>query len=243
MVKLYRYLYKKFAPFNDKIKIRREVFRKGNALYEEISKESLEYALYNPKGKGKKSYKVNFDDGYEIVIAQTREQSYEDIVGPTQLYQYQYIEPYLKSSNAVLDVACGTGYGSKFLVEHNAVVYGVDISNEVINFATHRYPEIQFIQSSADNLPFEDNFFDVIVSVETVEHIHDDISFLKEVHRVLKPNGKILLTTPHHGFGNPFHVREYYRNEFVSLLSQWFDPKKWVWIKDDGKWMELICTK
>ena len=234
---------KKFTIPHEKFKFRREVFKKGNVLYKELSKESLQFALYEPKGKGKKSYKVIFDDGYSMEITHTREQSYEHIVGPTQLFQYKYIEPYLEPGNVVLDVACGTGYGAKWLNDHNVVVYGVDKSSEAIEYATHRYPDIQFIQSLAENLPFPDAFFDIILSVETIEHISDDISFLKEVHRVLKPGGKILLTTPHHGFGNPFHVREYYRDEFVEVLSRWFDIDKWIWITDDERWMELICIK
>ena len=62
----------------------------------------------------------------------------------------------------------------------------------------------------------DDNSFDSIVSFQVIEHIQDDMLFLKEIHRVLKPGGIALLTTPNRRMSlsrNPWHIREYLSDE------------------------------
>ena len=75
-------------------------------------------------------------------------------------------------------------------------------------------------------MAFKDSTFDVIVSFETIEHLPDDYRFLREVIRVLKPEGYFFISTPHNKKGlapqNPFHYREYSWDGFYELLSQYF---------------------
>ena len=226
-----------------RFKLFNKEFNLGKVRYRELTKESLQYALYHPKGNGKKQYQVNFHDGTEMIITHTREQSFEDIIGPTQLFQYYYIEPFLRKDHRVLDVACGTGYGSNWLKSKVDLVIGVDINETIIMYATKRYPGITFIKSNGKTLPFKDYSFDIIVSVETIEHVKDDQLFLKELHRVLRKGGQLLITTPHIGLGNPFHIREYRTRELEDRLSEYFRPKKWKWINKNEKNLDIICTK
>jgi SAM-dependent methyltransferase len=74
-------------------------------------------------------------------------------------------------------------------------------------------------------LPFEDNTFDFVVSFQVIEHIKDDNYFVKEIHRVLKPSGKFIVTTPNiltTLTRNPWHIREYKKEELQKLLLQNF---------------------
>lgn len=74
-----------------------------------------------------------------------------------------------------------------------------------------------------DGLP--DNAYDSVVSFQVIEHIQDDMLFLKEIHRVLKPGGVALLTTPNRKMSltrNPWHIREYLPHELKTLAENFF---------------------
>ena len=71
-----------------------------------------------------------------------------------------------------------------------------------------------------------DSEFDCVVSIEVLEHVEDDASFVREVSRVLKPGGVFLMTTPNGDFvpnvSNPDHKRHYKRKELQALLDSYF---------------------
>ena len=70
-----------------------------------------------------------------------------------------------------------------------------------------------------------DNTFDTVVSFQVIEHIEDDALLLKEIHRVLKPGGIALLTTPNRKMSltrNPWHIREYLADELEALAARYF---------------------
>jgi len=70
-----------------------------------------------------------------------------------------------------------------------------------------------------------DNSFDFAVSFQVIEHIKADREFIREIHRVLKPGGKLLLSTPNRLMSltrNPWHVREYTSAELKALLGECF---------------------
>lgn len=123
----------------------------------------------------------------------------------------------------ILDVACGTGYGSKMLIDAGAGdVLGVDISGEALRFAVKTY-RITTVQANATILPINNSEFDLAVSFETIEHVTDAQDFLREINRVLRPGGVLLLSTPNSELSahvNPFHVREYTRSELLAVLQE-----------------------
>lgn len=105
------------------------------------------------------------------------------------------IQPFCRGD--VLDVGCGEGTFTSQLGKLNKVrkVIGIDISYEAISCARHKYPEIDFEVMSTEELMFADEEFDVITSIEVVEHILDTKKMFSEFNRVLKMNGKLLITT------------------------------------------------
>ncbi len=131
----------------------------------------------------------------------------------------------------VLDLASGEGYGSALLASNALKVLGVDISDETVNAAVIKYKSnnLAFEQGSADKIPAEDNFFDVVVSFETIEHhpYHDEM--MQEIKRVLKKDGLLIISTPDKYFysdmsnyKNPFHVKELYLKDFQALINKYF---------------------
>lgn len=126
----------------------------------------------------------------------------------SHIARYQFAGEYVnknsrfQKSEKVLDVACGFGYGTKILHRLTGMkVVGLDLSEAAINYAKKicfKKPVINFLVGDARNLPFPDNSFQYIVSFETIEHMHyqDALSMIKELHRVLKPGGILIISTP-----------------------------------------------
>jgi len=92
--------------------------------------------------------------------------------------------PFLSKKMKILDLGSGDGWFTKFLNSKGYNCYGVDTSIE----NNHH-----FYKGTADNIPFSENYFDCVVMFEVIEHIKP--SCYKEINRVLKNKGKIILTT------------------------------------------------
>jgi len=156
----------------------------------------------------------------------------------TKAYQehsarYDFAAKYVKNKK-VLDIACGVGYGTKILLNAGSKeVIGCDISSESIDYAKQHYSnkQITFKVQDATKLDFTDNYFDCIVSFETIEHVDDYNAVLKEFYRVIKKNGTLIISTPNKDVSskgkdkpeNPFHVKEFTISEISDLLSQNFN--------------------
>ncbi len=135
------------------------------------------------------------------------------------------------AGKAVLDIACGTGYGIGLLRTHARFVAGVDIDPNAAKQAVKECGEnAAVILGNGIGLPFDDDTFDVITSFETLEHLQERAAFLAELRRVLRPDGDLILSTPNANYSqpvngvpaNPFHIHEYEPNELRSELEEYF---------------------
>jgi 2-polyprenyl-3-methyl-5-hydroxy-6-metoxy-1,4-benzoquinol methylase len=126
----------------------------------------------------------------------------------------------------VLEVGCGEGRGISLLTERARTFTAVDKIRPVIESLQKQYPGGRFMSMNIPPLSgLEDNAYDGIVSFQVIEHIQDDSLFLKEIHRVLRPGGTALLTTPNRKMSlsrNPWHIREYLAQELSALASKFF---------------------
>ncbi|MFN2273116.1 MAG: methyltransferase domain-containing protein [Anaerolineae bacterium] len=99
----------------------------------------------------------------------------------------------------ILDLACGTGYGSRLLASVGEVV-GVDMDEEVVEHANRHYKteNTSFEVGNADDVNFLDHLgtFDVVVSLATIEHLEDHYRFLAWVKRILRPGGASIISCP-----------------------------------------------
>ncbi len=157
---------------------------------------------------------------------------------PADIYR-EHIDRYifaasLTKGKAILDVACGTGYGANHMVEVGARrAVGVDISIESVACARDRFGGGEgrsFVCADGIKLPFGNDSFDIVVSFETIEHIRQYREFLLECRRVLKENGLFICSTPNRKVFSPgseeplnvFHVKEFWPGEFRQLLCTCF---------------------
>ncbi len=136
----------------------------------------------------------------------------------------------LAPGRRVLDAACGEGYGSALVARAGGQVLGLDIGADAVAHARARYagvPGLHFAQADATALgAYADASFDLILSFETLEHVHAHEVMLDGFARLLAPGGLLLVSTPDKhtytdltGEVNPHHVRELYRDEFEALLA------------------------
>ena len=129
----------------------------------------------------------------------------------------------------VLDIASGEGYGAALLASIAATVTGVDVAPEAVRHATENYvaSNLTFLRGVATNVPVEDSAADVVVSFETLEHMSEQEQFLREIKRVLRPGGVLVMSTPDREFfatwlPNPFHLKELNRASFRQLIDGYF---------------------
>jgi 2-polyprenyl-3-methyl-5-hydroxy-6-metoxy-1,4-benzoquinol methylase len=157
-------------------------------------------------------------------------------------YRYRFTASRLKNFRStisedtplkVLDIACGMGYGSKILAQTlQAQVKGVDIAADALDYAreNHSAEGVELSQGGITEIPFSDASFDVAVCYETIEHVHyeETLVALKELYRVLKPGGKLFISTPNRyftfalqlmGMKNPFHFYEFRPRELRQVLE------------------------
>lgn len=110
--------------------------------------------------------------------------------------RYMFLKEYLKNKKgSSLDIGCNQGFFTEFLRNLGFDSYGIDIGESHIDFAK-KNGKSSYSIGSAEKIPFEDNRFDVIILLATLEHIRDRATALKEINRVLKPNGTLIVTIP-----------------------------------------------
>jgi 2-polyprenyl-3-methyl-5-hydroxy-6-metoxy-1,4-benzoquinol methylase len=145
--------------------------------------------------------------------------------------RYYFALPYIQGR--VLDIACGTGYGSHLVAKDRkrevTEIVGVDIDEQTIHYANKEYhhQKVTFMQGDALDplLPERLGMFDTILSFETVEHVEDDLTFMDHLYQMLKPGGTLVLSSP---FGRgrgmptsePFHVHQLTPKEFEGLFER-----------------------
>jgi len=104
-----------------------------------------------------------------------------------------------KNAEVLLDGGCSWGYCTRFFKQKCGRTYGIDTNEDFIKIAAKRYPQIQFQKSGLEKIPFKDEYFDVVVLNDVIEHVEDEKESLNEVCRVLKEGGCLIMTTPHKG--------------------------------------------
>jgi SAM-dependent methyltransferase len=130
----------------------------------------------------------------------------------------------------VLDVACGAGFGLQMLRDAGARAIGVDYAADALSDVRRRQPAARLCRGNGMCLPLQDASIDMVVSFETIEHVPDAVALVVEIRRVLKPGGRLVLSTPNRAFGpparhtdNPFHIREFTADELRDLLRASFE--------------------
>lgn len=155
---------------------------------------------------------------------------YDGLEASIHIARYLLAKNYC-SQRRVLDIACGEGYGSRLLKDWGATeVHGVDISEEALTNARRNFAGdgIEFLRSSGEDLLslLTGKGFDLIVSLETIEHLQSPETFLGNLRSLLNPGGTIIISCPNdwwyfptEGERNPYHLRKYHFEEFREMTE------------------------
>ncbi|UBF27984.1 methyltransferase domain-containing protein [Kovacikia minuta CCNUW1] len=102
----------------------------------------------------------------------------------------------------VLDLGCGNGSLTRRIAQQGYEVVGVEDSASGVQCAQQHAPECHFIHASIYHLPFADleGQFDIVVGAEVIEHLIYPRELVRSAQRCLKPGGRLILTTPYHGY-------------------------------------------
>jgi SAM-dependent methyltransferase len=137
----------------------------------------------------------------------------------------QVLDQYVGRDGArrILDVGCGTGTMLTHLAAFGKV-QGVDIDEEAVGYCRER-GLVDVSMGEASDLPFPQDSFDLVTALDVIEHLDDDASALREMGRVLRPRGHLLVTVPAHRFmwGDQdevnMHKRRYVASELRDRLT------------------------
>lgn len=113
---------------------------------------------------------------------------------PFRLASYLFDRFSINRGNKLLEVGCGRGDFLEAFQSLGAICYGTDLSTNYI--ANERGIETTCCDVSSESLPYEDKFFDVVYQKSLLEHLYSPDNLMKEIHRVLKPGGKVIILTP-----------------------------------------------
>ncbi len=159
-------------------------------------------------------------------------------VHPSHAIRYRFSQDHAKGK-VVLDAGCADGFGSTLLAEVALSVHAIDNDPALIAEAQkkHARANITFQSGDVRSLPFPDNTFDCAVGFEIIEHFKDQGAFLRELRRVVKPGGVLIISTPdhvanmkigvyqprHEGHGHPGELTFL---EFFYLMNHYFSAPR-----------------
>jgi len=146
-----------------------------------------------------------------------------------RLYQrYRFAQQFCKDKE-VLEVACGGGMGLGYLAKVAKKVIGGDIDKNILKYPLKHYrgrDKIEIRELDAQNLPFEDKSFDVVIFYEAIYYLAKPEKFVSEAQRVLKDNGVLLICTVNKDWTDfnpsPYSTKYFSAPELYSLLNQKF---------------------
>jgi SAM-dependent methyltransferase len=152
----------------------------------------------------------------------------ERVIHLMHVYAYSLVREYARPHHRVLEVGFGEGYGSEMIRGWAAEYHGVEVSPEAVSHAAEKYahPKCTFHHSPV-GLPFPDDYFDVAISFQVIEHVEDVEAYLDEIRRVCRSGATILIVTPNRNHRladgerpwNRYHVREFNPSEFEGVLT------------------------
>ena len=128
-------------------------------------------------------------------------------------------------ADIVLDFGCGAGYMTVEIAKAARMTYGIDVNPYISTIPVPALlkDKLHYTMVDGQHLPFEDSYFDKILASEILPMIKDPAVFIKEIYRVMKPGGRLVISN---GAGHPSIKRAYENNSILLKLIEWFYNKR-----------------
>jgi len=136
---------------------------------------------------------------------------------------FRKIDDILKSFQAQnkfgIDLGCGESHLLSILSENKTVgaIVAYDISTENLRNAKLRYPEFVYVQGDAHFIAFRNRTFDYVIALEILEHVGSPENVLNEIHRIAKPDAKVVISVPNEPF---FHLGNILRGKYIKRFGK-----------------------
>ena len=125
----------------------------------------------------------------------------------------------------LLDVGCDRGFVTQGFAQKAKEVYGIDNNKEAIAYGKKHHTGVTLIHAPGERIPFKNEYFDIVVMGDVLEHVEDEKKTLNEVYRVMKKDGTLLISVPHKGLFrwiDTFNMKFYF-----PRLYRWWKGKKY----------------
>lgn len=131
----------------------------------------------------------------------------------------------------LLDLGCAFGFGTRLPAKHFET-YGHDLSAPYIERARRALPDVTFTVGPADSVPYPDAFFDAVLLLDVLEHVEDDGAVLREIARVLRPGGSLVMSVPNQGLLARFDSLNVYQHVFGDRVPPPTDDPSWPGVRE-----------
>lgn len=150
---------------------------------------------------------------------------------------YEFIIKYCRKK-IVLDAGCGQGWGSALIAKVAKKIIGIDSDEASLKIARDKFTfnNLLFQKDNLEHLDSVKEKLNVIICLQTIEHLNNPNKFLEKVVKLLKANGVLILSTPNKmsdHIPSPYHVKEYSATEIKKLLSNYFKHVKLFGLYED----------
>jgi SAM-dependent methyltransferase len=136
----------------------------------------------------------------------------------------------IPDDSRVLDLGCAFGFGTR-LPARRFKTYGHDLSAPYIERARHSLPDVTFTVGPADSVPYPDAFFDAVLLLDVLEHVPDDVAVVREIARVLRPGGTLVVSVPNQGILARFDSLNVYERIFGNRVPPPTDDPSWPGVR------------
>ncbi len=155
---------------------------------------------------------------------QSRHQLRDDFTYCGYIALYRFAAGFCRNQRTA-EIGCGSGYGSYLLAHFAHQVFALDIDAKELFRARHYYRKdnLYFFAADALRTGLPDDYFDIVVSLETFEHLrpHQAVAFLQELTRIMSPQGALILTTPNKTIYDKISISSDHHNEMT--VREWFN--------------------
>ncbi|MCM8788149.1 MAG: methyltransferase domain-containing protein [Candidatus Omnitrophica bacterium] len=174
------------------------------------------------KNQLKKYFYDSINENWPKILNKKEFKKRFDLIFNSLLKNYDF------KNKKVLDAGCGLGLITNELIKRKSDVYGIDISKKSVEYLKNKFNSEKFMFSSVAKLPFKNDFFDLVIFTEVLEHIEkkDQLTALRELYRVLKPKGFLVLTTPNLLWRPFFKFLEIIKIRPYHGIENWYRIKK-----------------
>lgn len=192
----------------------------------------IDLALFRLAKIGRKrlNEKAELDVFYEEFFTDNDDKVFNSGRDRRKVYKGRVLDQIVRQSvsdnGTVLDIGCGVGDNLKLVYRENLVFKGLEYSANSLARARRVLPnDVEMKQGSAVDIPFQSSSADLMMCIEVLEHIPDQYQALREMHRVLKPEGLLIVSVPYRRWFPSYytymgHIRHYTREELQQLLTE-----------------------